>query len=67
LICKTVCHTKAREDATSLWKHEENADKIGINREPLNPEPNNLSYNIFRCITAYIEFIPDACPKARGA
>jgi hypothetical protein len=28
----------------SLWKHEENTDKIGINREPLNPEPDNLSY-----------------------
>ena len=26
----------------SLWKHERNPDKIGINREPLNSEPNNL-------------------------
>jgi len=44
LIWKTVWHTMSREYAMSLWKNEENADKIGINREPLNPEPNNLSY-----------------------
>jgi hypothetical protein len=32
-------HTKPKE-------HEENPDKIGFNREPLNPEPDNLSsYN----------------------
>jgi len=38
-----VWHTKPKEHAMSLWEHEENPDKIGINREPLNREPNNLS------------------------
>jgi len=36
LICQTVFHTKPKE-------YEENPDKIGFNREPLNPEPDNLS------------------------
>jgi len=34
LICQTVLHTKSEEHAMSLWKHEENSDKIGFNREP---------------------------------
>jgi len=34
LICQTVLHTKSKEHAMSLWKHEGNRDKIGFNREP---------------------------------
>jgi hypothetical protein len=44
-------HTKSKEYAISVWKHEENPDRIGINREPEELRPPETIINIAKLIS----------------